>query len=221
MYRKLHAPGNLSSQPNFSLVPNSTSNYPATGHFISLTPPEQAKLYSEVELMICATANHFLKHQQYRGRIAPATLAKVAQGWISKSRPQVVEFCYDQQTQRDLVLYNIRALRFHGPDADDPIVLNSMMHAWKHLGKDMSIRTFCTPDSLVRKHLCDINKVLEMLGAPEVMVQAYQEVESATRTLLNQRNKEREGDVEIKWGAERAWEPNLNDVVSDEKPTFI
>lgn len=220
MYRKLHAPGNLSSQPNFSLVPNTPSNYPAA-HIISLTPPEQAKLYSEIELMICATANHFLKHQQYRGRIAPATLAKVAQGWISKGRPQIIEFRYDQQTQRDLVLYNIKAFRFHGPDADDPIVLNSMMHAWKHLGKDMSIRTFCTPDSLVRKHLCDINKVLEMLGAPEVMVQAYQEVESATRTLLNQRNKEREGDVEIKWGAERAREPNPNDVVSDEKPTFI
>lgn len=221
MYRKLHASGNLSSQPTFSLVPNSPSNYPATGQFVSLTPPEQAKLYSEVELMICATANHFLKHQQYRGRIAPATLAKVAQGWVSKSRLQVIEFRYDQQTQRDLVLYNIKAFKFHGPDADDPIVLNAMMHAWKHLGKDMSIRTFCTPDRVVRKHLFDINKVLEMLGAPEVMVQAYQEVESATQTLLNQRNKEREGDLEITWGAERAWEPQPNDVVSDEKLPFI
>lgn len=60
-----------------------------------------------------------------------------------------------------------------------------------------------------------------MLGAPEVMVQAYQEVESATRTLLNQRNKETDGDVEIKWGAERAWVPNPNDFVSDEKSNFL
>ena len=132
MYRKLHSPGHISSQPTFSLVPSSASKYPATGYLVSLTPPEQAKLYSEVELMICATANHFLKHQQYRGRIAPVTLAKVAQGWPSKNRPQVIEFRYDQQTQRDLVLYNVKAFRFHGPDADDPIVLNSMMHAWKH-----------------------------------------------------------------------------------------
>lgn len=220
MYRKLHSPGHISSQPTFSLVPSSASKYPATGYLVSLTPPEQAKLYSEVELMICATANHFLKHQQYRGRIAPATLAKVAQGWASKNRPQVIEFRYDQQTQRDLVLYNIKAFRFHGPDADDPIVLNSMMHAWKHLGKDMSIRTFCTPDSVVRKHMIDINKVLEMLGAPEVMIQAYQEVELATGTLLNQRNKERGEDVETTWGDGGAWESTPNEVVSDEKTPF-
>lgn len=219
MYRKLHAPGYLSSQPTFSLVPSSASNYPATGCLVSLTPPEQAKLYSEVELMICATANQFLKNQQYRGRIAPATLAKVTQGWASKNRPQVIEFRYDQQTQRDLVLYNIKAFRFHGPDADDPIVLNSMMHAWKHLGKDMSIRTFCTPDSVVRKHMFDINKVLEMLGAPEVMVQAYQEVESATRALLSHRKKERE-DGQTAWGVGRAWEPQQNEVVSDDKNLF-
>lgn len=220
MYRKLHSPGHISSQPTFSLVPSSASKYPATGYLVSLTPPEQAKLYSEVELMICATANHFLKHQQYRGRIAPATLAKVAQGWASKNRPQVIEFRYDQQTQRDLVLYNVKAFRFHGPDADDPIVLNSMMHAWKHLGKDMSIRTFCTPDSVVRKHMIDINKVLEMLGAPEVMIQAYQEVELATGTLLNQRNKERAEDVETTWGDGGAWESTPNEVVSDEKTPF-
>lgn len=220
MYRKLHSPGHISSQPTFSLVPSSASKYPATGYLVSLTPPEQAKLYSEVELMICATANHFLKHQQYRGRIAPATLAKVAQGWASKNRPQVIEFRYDQQTQRDLVLYNVKAFRFHGPDADDPIVLNSMMHAWKHLGKDMSIRTFCTPDSVVRKHMIDINKVLEMLGAPEVMIQAYQEVELATGTLLNQRNKERGEDVETTWGDGGAWESTPNEVVSDEKTPF-
>lgn len=220
MYRKLHAPGHLSSQPNFSLAPSSSPKYPATRYRVSLTPPEQAKLYSEVELMICATANHFLKHQQYRGRIAPATLAKVTQGWASKNRPQVLEFRYDQQTQRDLVLYNIKAFRFHGPDADDPIVLNSMMHAWKHLGKDMSIRTFCTPDSVVRKHMFDINKLLEMLGAPDVMVQAYQEVESATRTLLNQRSKEREDSMEMTGGVERAWEPKLNEVFLDEKNPF-
>lgn len=126
----------------------------------------------------------------------------------------------DQQTQRDLVLYNIKAFRFHGPDADDPIVLNSMMHAWKHLGKDMSIRTFCTPDSVVRKHMIDINKVLEMLGAPEVMIQAYQEVELATGTLLNQRNKERGEDVETTWGDGGAWESTPNEVVSDEKTPF-
>lgn len=170
--------------------------------------------------MICATANHFLKHQQYRGRIAPATLVKVAQGWASKNRPQVIEFRYDQQTQRDLVLYNIKAFGFHGPDADDPIILNSMMHAWKHLGKDMSIRTFCTPDSLVRKQMLNIGKVLEMLGAPEVMVHAYHEIESATRMLLDQRNREKEEDVETPLGVEGAREPNPNKLVPDEKFPF-
>ncbi len=104
---------------------------------VSLNAPTQAKLYSEIELMICATANQYLNVQQRQGRMSVESLAKVTQWWASKNRPQVIEFMFDQATQRDLVLYNIKTFRFYGPNAEDILSMNTMMQSWKSLAKEM------------------------------------------------------------------------------------
>ena len=104
---------------------------------VSLGAPTQAKLYADVELMICATANQYLNVQQRQGRMSLESLAKITQWWASKNRPQVIEFMYDQSTQRDLVLYNIKTFRFYGSKADDVIAMNTMMQSWKSLAKEM------------------------------------------------------------------------------------
>ncbi|KAL1955464.1 hypothetical protein VTO42DRAFT_8558 [Malbranchea cinnamomea] len=143
----------------------------------SLDPPTQAKLYSELELMICATANRFLIEQYNQGRMSPESIAKVTNFWASKNRPQVVQFQFDQLTQRDLILYNIRTMAFHGDSARNPIILNATMYDWKAVAKEMSVRTFCYPDSVIRKHMHDTHKILEMLGAPLVTFLAFQELQ--------------------------------------------
>ena len=124
----------------------------------------QAKLYSEMELMICATANQYLSTQAEQGRMSVESLQKVTNFWESKNRPQVIEFMFDQATQRDLVFYNLRTFRFYGPNASNLVAMNIMMQAWKTLAREMSVRTFCTPDSVVQKHMQDTYKILEMLG---------------------------------------------------------
>jgi hypothetical protein len=171
---------------------------------VSLDPPYQAKVYSEMELMICVTANNYLVREYRNGRISAESVARTSSFWSSKNRPQVVEFQFDQATQRDLILYNLTTLNFHGESAESPLVLNATMYSWKTMAKEMGVRTFCTPDSQVRKHLHDAHKILEMLGAPLVTFLALQELQLKTlaritegvKKLEEMRREERRKEIE-------------------------
>jgi hypothetical protein len=167
----------------------------------------QAKLYSEMELMICATANQYLNVQKDEGRMSVETVAKITHYWASKNRPQVIEFMFDQATQRDLVLYNLKSFRFYGPNADNIVSMNSMMQSWKTLAREMAVRTFCTPDSVVRKHMHDCYKILEMLGAPLVTFLAFQEIQVKALKMMRDEQKKRDEYEAIKFGVEKRWEP--------------
>lgn len=158
---------------------------------VSLDPPTQAKLYSEIELMICVTANKFLIQQYEHGRMSPESVSKVTSFWGGKNRPQVIEFQFDQATQRDLILYNLKTFQFYGESAKNPVVLNSTMYNWKTIAKEMSVRTFCNPDSVVKKHMHDTHKVLEMLGAPLVTFLAFQELQVKALATIRETQKKR------------------------------
>jgi hypothetical protein len=171
---------------------------------VSIDPPYQAKVYSEMELMICVTANKYLMREFTVGRISAESVTKVSSYWSSKNRPQVIEFQYDQATQRDLILYNLMTLKFHGESAGSPLVLNATMYSWKTMAKEMNVRTFCAPDSQVRKHMHDAHKILEMLGAPLVTFLAFQELQLKTlakiadgvKKMEAKRREERRKEIE-------------------------
>ena len=175
---------------------------------VSLDPPYQAKVYSEMELMICVTANKYLTSELAAGRISAESIAKVSTYWSNKNRPRVIEFQYDQATQRDLILYNLTTLKFHGESAESPLVLNATMYGWKTMAKEMNVRTFCAPDSAVRKHMHDAHKVLDMLGAPFVTYLAFQELQLKTLAKINdgvkkmEEKRREERRKEIEEGAE-------------------
>lgn len=151
--------------------------------------------------MICVAANKFLKAQQKSGLMSADSVSKIVNQWSRKNRPQVLEFQFDQATQRDLVLYNINTFRFHGEARTNPMVLNATMYAWKVMANEMSVRTFCTPDSVIRKHLHDTHKVLEMLGAglttflvlQEMQVDALKEIAEEQKKRV-ERQKRRGAD---------------------------
>ena len=176
---------------------------------ISLDPPTQAKLYSELELMICATANKVLLDQHRHGRLSPDSIAKVKNFWASKNRPQVVQFQYDQATQRDLILYNIRTSAFNGESARNQVLLNAIMYDWKTVAKEMSVRTFCYPDGVIRKHMHDTYKILEMLGAPLVTFLAFQELQvNALAVMKNHDEKKLSMSTASGWnGSGGYWYP--------------
>ena len=60
------------------------------------------------------------------------------------------------------------------------------------MAKEMSVRTFCAPDSQVRKHMHDAHKILEMLGAPLVTFLAFQELQLKTLAKFNEAAKQME-----------------------------
>ncbi|PWY72172.1 hypothetical protein BO94DRAFT_560156 [Aspergillus sclerotioniger CBS 115572] len=151
---------------------------------ISLDPPTQAKLYSEMEVMICVTANKFLLDQYNEGRLSEESIRKVTKYWGSKNRPQVIEFQFDQATQRRLIMSNIRTLRFSGEFSTNPVLLKSNLNNWKAVSKEMSVRTFCAPDSAIRKHMHDIHKILDMLDAPLVTYITFEELQMRTLSLM-------------------------------------
>jgi hypothetical protein len=153
---------------------------------ISLDPTTQAKLYSEMEVMICVSANKFLLEEYNGGRISKESIKKINNYWGSKNRPDVVEFQFDQATQRQLILSNIRTLHFNGESSTNPVLLNSNLQNWKAVVKEMSVRTFCAPDSVIRKHMHDIQKLLDMLGAPIGTFLAFEELQMRTLAFLKE-----------------------------------
>ncbi|GKZ39021.1 hypothetical protein AbraIFM66950_011679 [Aspergillus brasiliensis] len=159
------------------LVPESTIP-------ISLDPPTQAKLYSEMEVMLCVSANRFLLQQYNEGRLSEESIRKVTNYWGSKNRPQVIEFQFDQATQRRLILANIRTLRFSGECSTNAIILKSNLNNWKALSKEMAVRTFCFPDSAVRKHMHDIHKLLDMLDAPLTTYLTFEELQMSILSVM-------------------------------------
>ena len=157
--------------------------------------------------MICATANQYLYKMHEEQRLAPETLHKVLNSWYSKNRPQVIEFMFDQSTQRDLIQQNITTFCFYGPHAASLVAMTSMMQAWKALARDMAVRTFCSPDSAISKLLDDAYKILEMLGAPVVTINAFQEISKQAKGIIRQERRRLEANKTPRFGIERQWEP--------------
>jgi hypothetical protein len=150
---------------------------------ISLGPAEQARIYMEVELMLVHTANNFLMSQFSQGRVAVDSIKKTVDAWKGKGRPLVIEFMYDQATQRELVLANQHNFRFHGETAGNEIRVTSMLYNWKQVANLMSFRTFCSADTIIMKLLFDIEQILGLLGAGGPVMLRFQEI----RTIANKK----------------------------------
>ena len=148
--------------------------------------------------MICVSTNRYLMNEFRQGRMSAASVAKTAERWSDKNRPQVIEFQYDQATQRDLIVHNIPTFRFHGEAADNPMVLNATLLAWKTMAKEMSVRTFCNPDSAVKKWFHDTHRVLELLGAPTMTSMALAQLQ--VTTLKKIKDEEARRDLKKKGG---------------------
>ena len=167
-----------------------------------------------MELMICAAANKFLMDQKEANRMSLESVEKVTSFWISKNRPQVIDFQFDQGTQRDLVEHNVKTFRFCGPSAEDPVSMHTMLLAWKTLAKEMSVRTFCSPDSMIKKQMTDCYKILEMLGSPMVTFLAFQTIQVEALQKMHERTEQQKRAEEYEKklatmtaGVEQRWEP--------------
>ena len=160
--------------------------------------------------MILTTANHFLKIQQANARISINTLTKFLSGWAAKGRPQILEFQFDQSTQLALILANPKSFRFYGPNAN-AITVNSMLAGWKGIIKDFGVRTLCSPDTVMRKQLHDVEQVLMRLGAPPAIMMVFFELRFRFENHIRVTEREAQAEEQLLFGVERRWMPRLSD----------
>lgn len=168
------------------MTPKRTSNEkPKNTHPpISIPPPEQARILMELELMIVHTANKFLMTQFSQGRLSIDSIRKTVDAWESRGRPKVLEFMYDQATQRNLVNTNLQELRFYGERACNHLSVSSMLYAWKNVATVMAVRTFCDADTVLKKLVFDIEQILELLGAVESIMMRVQTLREKINGLI-------------------------------------
>ena len=202
---------------NVHISPSKAPKIRATTTFpVSLKPFEQSKLYCELELMLSAAANKYLNVQKEAGRMSLKSIQAVTHHWVTRNRPQVIEFQFDLQTQRELVYMNLKTFRFYGPHAENVVSLVTMLNSWKAMAKEMSVRTFCTPDSVIKKQFHGAYKVLELLGAPPASFIAFNHLHRETLQTMEQRQAEKREYESKKFGVEMPWSPKLGSRIGNE-----
>jgi hypothetical protein len=159
----------------------------------------------EIELMLVHTANSFLMNQFSQGRMAMDSIKKTVDTWKGKGRPIVIEFMYDQATQRDLVAVNQHNLRFYGDRASDSVRINAILYNWRQVASLMAIRTFCDADTIILKLLFDIEQILEILGAREPILVRIQQIRASANEmmrLVRQNDQNNAGHREPRWNSQ-------------------
>jgi hypothetical protein len=151
---------------------------------ISLDPREQSLLYGELEYILSTALNHFISTQLSQGRLDPDKLKKVADSWSAKGRPRVVGFRYDVETQLELVALHSEDFRFYGRRQGNAVEIAGLLSAMRTNARAMRIRTFCQPDSVIGKQVCDAQSLLGMLGSSESQQIALAEVVQFFRVIV-------------------------------------
>ncbi|KAJ5629419.1 hypothetical protein N7528_003076 [Penicillium herquei] len=171
------------------IYPSKSSTHTPTGKLknhvqVSLDPDTQAKLFSQLEMMICTTANNFLLRQYYEGHVSQHSINKVSHQWRSKNRPHVNQFCFDQGTQRELIMENRRTIIFPVGFINNSVMFYTIMRNWKAIAMEMRARTFCLPDSAIRKILYEIHGIFEMLEATLPTLQKLNEMTACAQLKM-------------------------------------
>ncbi|KAM4066955.1 hypothetical protein HRG_000965 [Hirsutella rhossiliensis] len=158
---------------------------------ISLDAREQSLLYCELEFHLTAALNDFITAELDRGHLVPDNLKKVSDWWANQGRPKVVGFRYDLETQLQLVSLHVNDFNFYGRRQSNPVEIGGLLDAMKTNARQMRIRTFCQPDSVVAKQLVDAQSLFNMINVSSLQQAALAEVAQFFKVIV-ERERERE-----------------------------
>lgn len=165
---------------------------------VSLKPMDQARLYAEIEVIISQVANTFLKTQHQQDRLSHESISKIVEHWHSSKGGggyPILEFYFDQNTQMELILANIKTVKFMGPNKDYRVMVESTLTQWGIVGKEMAIRTYVVPDPIVRKHLHEIHLVIELLGAWPSTMRRFLDLQVIALKKMRDEQEKRDEEV--------------------------
>ncbi|KAJ6184206.1 hypothetical protein N7519_005507 [Penicillium mononematosum] len=150
---------------------------------ITLNTDMQSILYAEIENMITHAANEFLMKEYYDGRLTHSSLNRVKKRWERKHMPGVPQFRFDQTTQYKIIKANRKRLQF-GEPSRCTLGVDTILADWKRICKNMSIRTFVAPDSVIKKQIHDILNLLEILKADKCHIELIMALNAHVRGEL-------------------------------------
>ena len=75
-----------------------------------------------------------------------------------------MEFSFDQATQCSLITANAKTVIFRVPDRFEPeLEIADILRNWKNMARLMAVRTYHDSDDLLRNHLHEVSRVLDLL----------------------------------------------------------
>lgn len=103
----------------------------------------------------------------------------------------MVGFRYDLETQLQLVGLHVNDFNFHGRRQGNPVEIGGLIDAMKTNARQMRVRTFCQPDSVVAKQLVDAQSLFNMVNVSYLQQMALTEVAQFFKVIME---RERERD---------------------------
>lgn len=130
-------------------------------------------MFSDIELLICKTANDFLVQQYHHDRVSDHSINRAKRAWDAKNRPPVEEFNFDQATQRQLIVDNRESIYFPQEMRGNGALISTILRQWKAIIAQTKIRTCPMSDTGINMTLQDVKGVLEMLNACPKAMRCY------------------------------------------------
>ncbi|PFH55524.1 hypothetical protein XA68_18117 [Ophiocordyceps unilateralis] len=163
-----------------------------TGHVrISLDAREQSLLYCELEYHLTTALNDYIAAELDKGHLVPDNLKQVSDSWASRGRPKVVAFRYDLETQLQLVSLHVRDFDFYGRRQSSPAEVGDLLSAMETHARQMRVRTFCQPDSVIAKQLVDAQSLLNLINVSDVQQLALSEAAQFFEVIVERERDQR------------------------------
>lgn len=164
---------------------------------VSLDPREQSLLYCELEFLLTTALDGYINSQFNAGRLDADKYKRVVDGWQQRGRPKVVGFCYDLETQLDLIMLHSEDFRFYGKRAGLLAAVNGVLDMMRVDARAMRIRTFCQPDTVVAKQLLDAQSLFNLMGCCEQQQIQLAEVIQFFKVILEREQNYRQMETAV------------------------
>ncbi|KAI0483984.1 hypothetical protein GGR56DRAFT_668589 [Xylariaceae sp. FL0804] len=177
---------------------------------VSLDAREQSLMYCELEFNLSNGLDAYIRSQLDGGRLAADRLARVAEQWAARGRPRVIGFRWDLDTQLGLIAAHIDDFRFYalpqnitgaetggGRWAKEHQILQQrtaireILQGARANARQMAVRTFCQPDPVIAKHVGDAQVLARLLGCPDGVQRALEEVAQFFRVVVERQRTAR------------------------------
>ncbi|KAI1269682.1 hypothetical protein F5Y18DRAFT_107029 [Xylariaceae sp. FL1019] len=166
-----------------------TRTLPVNPAKMSMDARAQSVLYMEIVFHLQDALNDYIKAQQTAGRLDYGKVKRISDAWASKARPKVVEFRWDLETQLELLLMHIDEFRFYGPlQIDGVIAVRARIQAMKVNARSMALHTFCSPDSVIARHVIDAQTFMTLINASDAKQQVLEAGAQMFRLCVDRAN---------------------------------